>query len=302
MNGIVLVIYQLNTFFSPLIKKQMIPVGILTATSSFSFLLDLYPGAAAAYSLRKLRTAYSGSAIRVQRSTDNAQTDIGFIADVLDITTLLTFCGVGNGFVRTWYDQSGNNNNAEINPSGPQAPKIVISGVLQTQNGKPCLRFFQTNNDQLLMTNAILADTNISIFMTAKGDNLVSNGPILGGNSGPPTVLFGYLSSLPNLAYQGLLNGTSNYINTVPNFANANFLIYQAIVNSTNYYLYQNNNTFTQTVIGLGISAPPSFNRIGAYFASNTNGIFSELIFYKTDQSANRTGIVNNTNSFYTIF
>ena len=34
-----------------------------------SLLLDTYPNAAVAYSLRKLRTAYSGSAIRVRRSS-----------------------------------------------------------------------------------------------------------------------------------------------------------------------------------------------------------------------------------------
>jgi len=41
-------------------------------------LLDIFPNAAVAYSLRKLRTAYSGSAIRVRRSVDNAEQDFGF--------------------------------------------------------------------------------------------------------------------------------------------------------------------------------------------------------------------------------
>jgi hypothetical protein len=41
-------------------------------------LLDIYPNAAAAYSLRKLRNAYSGSAVRVRRSVDNAEQDFGF--------------------------------------------------------------------------------------------------------------------------------------------------------------------------------------------------------------------------------
>jgi hypothetical protein len=41
-------------------------------------LLDLFPNAAVAYSLRKLRNAYSGMAIRVRRSLDNAEEDFGF--------------------------------------------------------------------------------------------------------------------------------------------------------------------------------------------------------------------------------
>ena len=45
---------------------------------SVPLLLDTYPNAAVAYSLRKLRTAYTGAAIRVRRSSDNAEQDIGF--------------------------------------------------------------------------------------------------------------------------------------------------------------------------------------------------------------------------------
>jgi hypothetical protein len=41
-------------------------------------LYDLYPNASVAYSLRKLRNAYSGSAIRVRRSVDNTEQDFGF--------------------------------------------------------------------------------------------------------------------------------------------------------------------------------------------------------------------------------
>lgn len=58
-----------------------------------SLLLDTYPNASVAYSLRKLRTAYSGSAIRVRRSVDNAEQDIAFSGNDLDTTTMLDFVG-----------------------------------------------------------------------------------------------------------------------------------------------------------------------------------------------------------------
>lgn len=62
-----------------------------------SYLLDTYSGAAAAYSLRKLRTAYTGNAIRVRRSSDNTSQDIGFNADgTLDTTAMLSFVGSNN--------------------------------------------------------------------------------------------------------------------------------------------------------------------------------------------------------------
>jgi len=61
-----------------------------------SLLLDLYPEASAAYSLRKLRNTYIGSAIRVRRSSDNTETDIGFVNDTLDTGSLNNFVGSQN--------------------------------------------------------------------------------------------------------------------------------------------------------------------------------------------------------------
>ena len=75
---------------------------ISVTTSAPSLLLDLYPSAAAAYSVRLLRSAYSGSAIRVRRSSDNTEQDIGFSGGNLDTSALTSFCGSGNGFVTTW--------------------------------------------------------------------------------------------------------------------------------------------------------------------------------------------------------
>jgi hypothetical protein len=56
-------------------------VGIRVTSGSSpapSYLLDTYSGAAVAYSLRKLSSTYNGSAIRVRRSSDNTEMNIGF--------------------------------------------------------------------------------------------------------------------------------------------------------------------------------------------------------------------------------
>lgn len=59
--------------------------------------LDDYTGAAAAYSLRKIRTAYTGSAIEVRRSSNGDTLNIGFNSNGdLDTTTLTTFVGTQN--------------------------------------------------------------------------------------------------------------------------------------------------------------------------------------------------------------
>jgi hypothetical protein len=101
-------------------------------------LLDLVPGAAAAYSLRSLSRSYAGPVVTVRRSSDNAE-DSFTAAEVAD-GTLAAFCGAGDGFVKTWLDQSGTARNATQATTANQ-PKIVSSGVLITEEGKPAVEF-----------------------------------------------------------------------------------------------------------------------------------------------------------------
>ena len=87
---------------------------------------------AAAYSLRSL-TGGDPRSVRVRRDTgggagDNDEQD--FTVSEINSGALTTFVGSGNnGFVHTWYDQSGNSKNATQTDTGKQ-PKIVSSGSL----------------------------------------------------------------------------------------------------------------------------------------------------------------------------
>jgi hypothetical protein len=98
---------------------------------------------AAAYSTRRLRTAYAGPLVRVRRSSDNAEADIGYGADGwLDEAALLAHVGAGDGFVTTWYDQSGNGRDAtqttaatrhsrrQKNPKSPRISALRITPML----------------------------------------------------------------------------------------------------------------------------------------------------------------------------
>ncbi|SOC79818.1 Fibronectin type III domain-containing protein [Salinimicrobium sediminis] len=112
------------------------------ASAQATFTLDDFTGAVLGYSLNKLRSAYTGSAIRVRRSSDNTEQDIGFNADNrLDQTALLNFVGAGDGFISVWYDQSTSARNVS-NPEASQ-PKIVNAGTIYVLNGKPTVYFNQ---------------------------------------------------------------------------------------------------------------------------------------------------------------
>jgi hypothetical protein len=91
--------------------------------------------------------AYAGSCLRVRRSSDNAEQDIGFSGNLIDSAALTSFCGAGHGFVVKWYDQSGNGNDFEQTTTANQ-PVIVSAGVVLAEVlfGAGSRSLFSTNN------------------------------------------------------------------------------------------------------------------------------------------------------------
>jgi hypothetical protein len=67
---------------------QKVYLGTNEVWSAGGLLLNDYPNAAVAYSLRLLRSAYTGDAIRVRRASDNDELEIAFVNNVLDTATL----------------------------------------------------------------------------------------------------------------------------------------------------------------------------------------------------------------------
>lgn len=133
-----------------------------------------------AYSLRKLYGGYSGASIRVRRSSDSAELDIGFIGEDLNIAAMLAHCGAGDGFVVSRYDQTGNGF-TETNASATAQPQIVASGAfLELTGGKPGIRA-DGSNDILIATTASQAQphTRCSVLRfnsIASGGNIYSDG------------------------------------------------------------------------------------------------------------------------------
>lgn len=83
-----------------------------------------------AYSLTRLLSSYDGPSIRVRRSSDSAESDIGFWGPGLDTAALAAFVGAGDGFVVRWYDQSGGGNDL-VQTTTARQPRVVVGGVFQ---------------------------------------------------------------------------------------------------------------------------------------------------------------------------
>jgi hypothetical protein len=271
-----------------------IKVGVKPTPPPPPLLLDVYPNAQGAFSLRKLRTAYTGYAIRVRRSSDNTAQDIGFDANGnLDTAALLSFVGVGgNGYVSIWYDQSGNNDNAAQSTAINQ-PAIVLNGSVQMNGNKPAIYWDNSLSNLLRINSKQWNGINRiwSSFVNMKWVTGSGNSPIFGqtnddnyhpGVANPNLILEEAYASY-DIKYGSL------YLNSVSKTVN-NF--------SKNY-----NSNILATMIQL--SEIGYFNQIGKDRGDNTSffkGYYSEIVIYKTNQTTNRTGIENNINSYYSIY
>lgn len=269
-------------------------LGTIGSINANPLLLDTYINAASAYSLRKLRTLYTGSAIRVRRSSDNTEQDIGFnVSGNLDTSSLTSFCGSGNGFVTTWYDQSGNGINATQTTAASQ-PQIVNSGSILTTNGKPHIEFDGVNDQ--LNANYINTPTTYSHFVVSKVATIVPNVyTILQINSN--SLLRANNGNLQFLTNTGSYQGVSVGFNTNQN-------LISAIWDGSQNNLALNNNSFsTGSVSGTSITS----STIGIGWQPSTGTNYSnlyaqEMIRYTSNQSSNRTGIESNINSYYGIY
>ena len=274
--------------------------------------LDTYTGAALAYSLRRIRNAYSGSAIRARRSSDNAEQNIGFDSQGnLDTAALLSFAGSGNAFVTTWYDQSGNGKNA-VQTTAAAQPQIVSSGAVITLGSRPAISW-DGSNDNLTASAAVASMNGLTalgiISVVKPNAQSLDHGryahlffPESGGwgevyhfasNSGLVSYRFGTSLSGNTPSYTTSFSG-STYNNlimsTYKNGANE-----IARVNGKDVIVFSNKAaTIANTTNTLHIG----FGEFNSYFG----GRQSEVIIYTTNKMSDRAAIESNINSYYSIF
>lgn len=281
-------IIRANPYYSP-----------VTATAGASYILDDVTGAKQAYSFRKLRSAYSGSAIRVRRSNDNTEQDIGFVSDTLDLASLTSFVGANSGYIVTWYDQTTNGLNA-TNATQAKQPRIINAGALETINGKVAM--YCDGADQLtftLQTYGDLTFTTVTKKSSTSGNNGIlwghsTNNNYFGGddvlNAGNPTLytITGYIITGANTsASGGEINLHLSYYNRVGASCNGGL----------------NGEVKTPTTT---FSTNWLTNQLFQYHTGATvheyDGLVQELIMYDSNKGANRTTLETNINNYYVIY
>jgi hypothetical protein len=102
---------------------------------SNNLLADQFTSPTVLLSLSKENSSYNGNCVQISSSTGTSQVNIGFSGTSIDMTALSSALAGGARYVDTWYDQSGNGNNATPR-AGARANRYQI--IIDT-DGKPSL-------------------------------------------------------------------------------------------------------------------------------------------------------------------
>jgi hypothetical protein len=201
--------------------------------------------------------------------------------------TLASFCGSGDGFVRTWYDQSGNGRDAGQATQSDQA-QIVSGGSLITYQGVNSISFDQSTPNTYEISGSF-SDL-VDVYCVANYDDPDGNGLSgsfdgLFGNkgyadSGAGVISFGIkTTTMPRADFVNDIN-TSDL--TVPGNFTDMYLLSILVINWKN--------DLSDFRIGKADS--------GA--ADAWDGQVSELVVYPSQ--TNGSGVRDNMNNFYSLY
>ena len=209
----------------------------------------------------------------------------------ISVTNFSASINVGDdGFVTTWYDQSGNSRDA-TQQSATRQSKLVLNGVINSQNGKPAINF---NDDRYDFSTINTINDLSSIFAVAENN----------GDSNCKVIVADQTSSgdmqlrLTNTDLYSIRTNQAIITSMTAPVGVTNLITSLSDISSVDLKV----NGITQT----GTTPPASNNGInqigyavaGCYFIGN----MQEIIIYTSDQTANQAGIETNINTEYTIY
>jgi hypothetical protein len=282
--------------------------------------------ALAAYSLRKLSTAYTGAAIRVRRSSDNAEADVAFdgsgLVSATSVVTIKvvgtsgltlnstqsfsTFYASANGFVSILYDQSGKGYNATQTTAANQ-PQIVASGVITTSsflNNKPCLTFDASAGRYMTIPFASTLINATGTFATVHSQGTLQSGfnAILAWTSAGSVFGPGF-APLTSGGSFGLYTtfGTNSFLDMGPIVSNKGYVMNAAWTGNGGSITESRNGTvFTGSVPQHFVSTVGN-GLIGQDNGTAFTGSIPEMIVFATALgTADRQAMENNQIAYYT--
>ena len=287
------------------------------------YMPDLFSRATCAFSLRQIVPDYTGSCVRVRRSSDNGELDIGFTdTGVLDQAALLSHTGTGGsatGYVVTWYDQGPSGMNG-TQSTASQQPTIVSAGAVTVSNSKPSIQFgggfwlkmpirvtytpdTQCWNNKTGSPTAGLAVCELTVGSGTQDDMLWGTG----ANGSGYSHYYG-----DNIGAYGT-SGNIYFRRTQSTATGIQLDSSAALVNNTQSIAWWNYDGTTTAISSDGGSEQTTTTAPNVYIgytqqcigSSNGSGYdswegkISELVFYQVGRASQKAAILANVNTFY---
>jgi hypothetical protein len=284
-----------------------IPDGSSGAVISVSFDISITNGSPS-LSLRNNLTGsgtasnsvnYTSSGSKTATLTANqSYVGIGFTeGDVPSNFTVSNFKILGDGFVETWYDQSGNGNDV-VQATASQQPKIVSSGSLITAG----VTFDEANSTELVATDPVITAAAAGTYSTFSVQTISNTeSGYLYGNASPTNGSSLYANS-------------SIYIVSNKNSASGFDSISKGASEQLLSAVYNNNDAVMQVDGGGSTSDGSTYNFSagtsnfimgnrsgGTSTGTKLTGSIKEVIVYNSDQTANRPALEANIANQYGI-
>jgi len=266
------------------------------------YLVDTY-SPTAAYSLRKLSSSAT-NAIRVRRSSDNAEQDIGFSGNDLDTASLSSFVSSDSAYIVTWYDQAGSFNLTQS--TAANQPRIVNAGTIETKNSLPTA-YFDGSNDRLISSVTVIGSSlSTSYFSVSAPFATETVGTVHSHSTASTNCLRTYCDSR-TATYRNMgigVSGTQFYIDLSAPRVDTNQRVLSSFVDASKNMSGFDNGATGGTNTYTGTSTSASLFQLGSISTGTSflNGYIQEFIAFNTDETANRTDIEANINSYYSIY
>ena len=295
--------YQEFIFFTSDVSEQResIESNINNAFSGFSSassrripkLLNNFPSAAAAYSVRQINSNYTGPLMRI----DNGFTELDIYPlsnGDLDVESILEHASVsptGNAGVAVWYDQSGNGNDA-VQAANSSQPRIAINNAIVYENGKPALDF-DGSDDKMSSGNVQSNTTDTSLVFVGSRDTVLASNSTVSYHTGGEHALAGFYSDEYFLQSGSSYASGSGAVGTDQH-------VYSHHTNGNDYEFFINGiNVYAGThSLATGTSNLEIGSFVGTYLFSGT---MQEIAIFSRNQSANRKEIESNINKYFDI-
>ena len=248
--------------------------------------------------------------------TDNRTAIEANIGEHYSISGIPAFDNSVNGFVETWYDQSGNGRDA-VQATASKQPLIVESGSLNVDSfSNPTIRFEKDSETHLITTDSTLdPNLEVSAFVVQKDEQVVNqnSGWVAMRKSASSGQRSAFEMTVNNnslkfrLIYDPLADDTNknDVLVTVASDGLATTSIMSGIKTSSgDLDGFFNGSSVIDTTVTDNTDLGSAYGiTIGKHTSSTqfADGRLNEVIFYLSDQTVNRSAIETNLANHYGI-